>query len=387
MKIATAFNNEGNRLTVTEQDCSVVTYGYDNIYQLTSETRTGTNAYNITYQYDSAGNRTQMIKNGTTTSYTYNNNNQLLTETTGGVTVTYAYDLNGNLLSKVSGGNTTSYTWDWNNHLLDVSEPGGNTLYEYDGDGTRISKTQSGVKTKYINDVALMLVQVLMETDNTGVVQAIYTYGNGLISMNRAGVNSYYNYDGLGSARQLTNSSGAVTDSYTYDSFGNLIASSGTTANSYGFTGEQQFGEADNLVFLRARYYDSRVGRFMQRDPIGYSAGLNLYTYCGSNPVNWVDPLGLRPPGFEDCWTDCMNTMLLGLPGIPGAICGGALGTASKIAAAAKAPNLAAMLAILPAWMGGAALGCGIGCGLFGPGTPDFPPDPWYPYPPPWVWP
>jgi len=307
------YDNVGNRLTVTEQDGSVVTYGYDNIYQLTSETRTGTNAYNITYQYDSAGNRTQMVKNGATTSYTYNSNNQLLTETSGGTTVTYAYDLNGNLLSKTASGNTTSYTWDWNNHLLSVTEPAGTTVYEYDGDGTRIIKTQAAVMTKYINDVALGLVQVLMETDNTGVVQAIYNYGNDLISMNRAGTNSYYNYDGLGSTRQLTNSSGVVTKSYTYDSWGNLIASSGSVVNTYGFTGEQQFGEADNLVFLRARYYDPRVGRFISRDPllsIEYYARrgmdlrklkawstvkprwLNPYIYCLNNPVNLIDPTG-----------------------------------------------------------------------------------------------
>jgi RHS repeat-associated protein len=131
-----------------------------------------------------------------------------------------------------------------------------------------------------------------METDNAGVVQAVYTYGNDLISMNRAGTVSYYHYDGLGSTRQMTDSSEAVVASYTYDSFGSLIASSGTVVNAYGFTGEQQLNEADNLVFLRARYYDSRVGRFISRDPIGYEGGLNLYTYCGNNPVMFVDPLG-----------------------------------------------------------------------------------------------
>jgi RHS repeat-associated protein len=132
-------------------------------------------------------------------------------------------------------------------------------------------------------------------------------------------------YDGLGSTRQLTNSSGSVTVSYTYDSFGNLIASSGAAANVYGFTGEQQFGEADNLVFLRARYYDSRVGRFISRDRIlapmriedsfiwalplliAKPEVLHPYIYCGNNPVNWVDPYGL---GWWDSFVDWVRSWL-----------------------------------------------------------------------------
>ena len=97
----------------------------------------------------------------------------------------------------------------------------------------------------------------------------VYNYGRGLISMKRAGANSYYHYDGLGSARQLTNSSEEVVAAYIYDGFGNLVAIFGPSFNNtYGFTGEQQFNEPDGMVFLRARYYQPSIGRFISRDLI-----------------------------------------------------------------------------------------------------------------------
>ena len=222
-----------------------------------------------------------------------------MTETINSDTViNYAYDLNGNMVSKGDGSDTTLYEWDWENRLVQMTNdqiPMTN-YYEYDGDGNRIQKTevrgQTTETTKYINDVASPLVQVLMETNESDTVLATYTYGNDLISMNRAGVNSYYHYDGLGTVRQMTDDTETIVASYTYDSFGNLIASSGATTNAYGFTGEQQFEEVDNLVFLRARYYDASIGRFISRDPIHYWGGINLYGYVKNNPVNYIDPLG-----------------------------------------------------------------------------------------------
>jgi RHS repeat-associated protein len=170
-------------------------------------------------------------------------------------------------------------------------------------EGKTISRARERNGVRYIlciNDVSLRLVQVLMETDNAGIIGASYTYGQGLISMDRAGADSYYHYDGLGSARQLTDSAGVLAASYTYDSYGNLIASSGTAANTYGFTGEQQFGEADNLVFLRARYYKPSIGRFISRDPIGYGDGMNVYEYVKNNPVRYTDASGLECNGKKN---------------------------------------------------------------------------------------
>ena len=271
---------------------------------------------------------------------------RLVTLGTTITTFTYSYDDNGNLLSKTDGINTTTYTWDYENRLVGTTEDERVTQYEYDGDGNRISKTVDGVTTKYINDIAAPLVQVLMETTDEDTVIASYTYGNDLISSTKYDVLNtiYYNYDGLGSVRQLTDDTEAIVALYTYDAFGNLIASSGTSENTYGFTGEQQFKEADGLVYLRARYYDARVGRFISRDPILEPRGvgnnfvwllpyltsqpqsLQAYEYCGNNPVNRIDPTGKIsvPPDALACLL-CMAAVEIGCywgcVGYPGDFC------------------------------------------------------------------
>ncbi|MBI4707834.1 MAG: RHS repeat-associated core domain-containing protein, partial [Candidatus Omnitrophica bacterium] len=110
----------------------------------------------------------------------------------------------------------------------------------------------------------------------------------------------YYHYDGLGSVIALINSAGAVIEKYEYDVFGNTIIrdSAGATqqsssaGNRFMFTGRELDSET-GLYYYRARYYSPQIGRFLQRDPVGYAVDINLYRYCNNNPLNWVDPWGL----------------------------------------------------------------------------------------------
>ena len=108
-------------------------------------------------------------------------------------------------------------------------------------------------------------------------------------------ITSYYHYDGLGSTRALSSESGAVTDHYNYDAFGNLLDKSGRTINHYRYTGEQ-FDANSGFYYLRARYMNPQVGRFVTMDEF---AGLNRdpyslhkYLYANANPVNMIDPSG-----------------------------------------------------------------------------------------------
>jgi RHS repeat-associated protein len=95
--------------------------------------------------------------------------------------------------------------------------------------------------------------------------------------------------------RFLTDNAGAVTDSYDYDAFGLPITTTGTTPNTYLYSGEQ-FDSAAGLYYLRARYYNPPTGRFETMDPVAGKIAdpktLHKYVLTGNNPVNWIDPRG-----------------------------------------------------------------------------------------------
>jgi RHS repeat-associated protein len=105
-----------------------------------------------------------------------------------------------------------------------------------------------------------------------------------------------YQNDGLGSERALTDISGNIIQSYQYEEFGAATMSLGTSQQPFGYAGEEQDKEPQ-LEYLRARIYDPRFGRFLQRDPVRKSGpailGWNQYTYVYDNPTNLKDPLGL----------------------------------------------------------------------------------------------
>ncbi len=118
--------------------------------------------------------------------------------------------------------------------------------------------------------------------------------------MYRGGAGYVYHADGLGSIVGLTDVNGNVAASYTYDSFGNLTASTGTVTNPFRYTA-REFDTETGMYYYRARYYLQGVGRFASEDPLG-TWDKTAYAYVRANPVNFTDPLGLirrRPRGAE----------------------------------------------------------------------------------------
>ena len=197
-----------------------------------------------------------------TLGYTHDSAGHLASMTSSnanGVSVDYQYDQNGNVLT--TGGK--SFTYDSENHLTSMNA--GAVTIIYDGDGNRVSKTVGGVTTSYlVDDLNPTGYPQVVEELTGGAVTRQYTYGLQRISQNQVisstWTPSFYGYDGGGNVRQLTNTSGAVTDSYEYDAFGNEFTTSGTTPNNYLYRGEQ-FDKDLGLYYLRARYYNPATGR------------------------------------------------------------------------------------------------------------------------------
>jgi RHS repeat-associated protein len=113
-----------------------------------------------------------------------------------------------------------------------------------------------------------------------------------LLSQVRAGTSSYYERDGINSVSSLSNSSGVLANTYTYDSFGILSASTGTLTNPFRYTG-REFDAEMGIYEYRARYYDQNVGRFISEDPDGFEAGdTDFYRYAANGPNDFIDPTG-----------------------------------------------------------------------------------------------
>lgn len=261
------------------------TYGYDDIDQLTSESRTG---YSASYTYDANGNRATKTLGGTTQTYNYDDADKLTSITQGGNTVkSFSYDSAGRTTGITVSGNTTSFTYDFESRVTQITYPNQSTnSFTYNGLDTRVGKTDSGGSKTFLRDGAGVTAPVINDS------AASYTPG---ISERRSSASAFY-HGGIKNAESQTASNESVSATVKYDAFGLLVDSSGTFKGPFGYGGPYGYQEDGDsgLTLLGHRYYDSSTGRFLTRDPI--KDGRNWYVYCQSNPIKFCDPDGLVIP-------------------------------------------------------------------------------------------
>ncbi|MGH2597261.1 MAG: DNRLRE domain-containing protein [Actinomycetota bacterium] len=266
---------------VTNQAGAVTNYTFDPLNRLL-EAKTGTTP-DYKYTYDGAGNRLTQNVNGTVTNYTYNAANEL---TTAGST-TYTFDALGERTGD-SGGGSLSY----NNasQTTSITPPGGSaTAMSYAGSG-QAGRTAAGTTTFVTN-----ILGISSETTAGQTIRYTRDPSGNLLDERMSTGNFYYSVDGLGSVVGLTNSTGQLVNTYTYDPYGNQVSSTGTTTNHWKFAAGY-FDQATGLYKFGERYYDPVTGRWTQPDPIPGSQSdpetFDRYVYAADNPINFSDPSG-----------------------------------------------------------------------------------------------
>jgi RHS repeat-associated protein len=301
-KIDYTLDRMGNRRSKTQSVLNPLTenYNYDAVDQLI-EAKYGASR-TVGYQYDAVGNRQWVSDNGATASYTANSDNGYTS--VGGVST--ETDLNGNMVSLPGA----AYAYDAQNRLVSATVNGVRTEFTYDSRNRvvqRVSKRSVGgrglpsVSTLNLTYSGWNLIE---ERNAWGQLEQVYAHGAGideLLLKITTGPAAYYHHDGLGSTIALTGENGELLESYRYDAFGavSVYDSSGSALpaspreNRFLFTGREWLSQV-GLYDYRNRVYSAQIGRFLQTDPIRFAAGdVNIYRYCGNDPANSVDPMGL----------------------------------------------------------------------------------------------
>ncbi|NPC58148.1 RHS repeat domain-containing protein [Caenimonas soli] len=289
-------------------------FEYDNNARLTRETMARDGAItDAVYEYNAGGNRTK--KTVTTaagfeiTTYTYDQADRLTQESVslvpgGSRVTTYTWDVNGNLATKTEPGKVSLHRFDPQSRLIDIrvgatqAEAQAATSivsYSYDASGNRVKKggTQA---SSYVIDASYSPAQVALETKDGG--RTAYVRGLQLIRQTRVNGTTAEDlfplHGHMGTSLGAVDADGDATEQIDVDVFGNLDQVIGLKQEHL-YTGEYWDQDA-RLLYLRARWYDPKIGRFISADPFegkqGDSRSLNRYAYAHSDPVHNTDPTG-----------------------------------------------------------------------------------------------
>jgi RHS repeat-associated protein len=262
-------------------------YSYDQVRRLKTASHPPGPQPGESYTYDAVGNR---LSSHLSTSYSYLANSNRLVEDDQ---ISYQYDEIGSLIERTdrSTGEKHEFFYDHRNRLMGIVIRRGDgtevsrATYVYDAANRRIRAEEGGIVTTFVYDGLNPMLA------GSGPFARRRLYGRATDAIFADEVNGETRWslvDQVGSVRDLIGDDANRVMHYVYDSFGRVVAQSGaTTPNELSYTG-REFGQTSGLGYFRARFYDPRLGRFLQEDPVS----MFRYDYVGNMPLTSTDPSG-----------------------------------------------------------------------------------------------
>ncbi len=300
LSFAYRYDGNGNRTAKTGMQAGVTLGG------VTSEITTGNNALDISYNYDVRGQLLEERRNGTSVCYAYDKAGNRIRKTDAQGEIRYLYNEKNQLVEEESPVDRKQFSYDRQGGIIEEKNLAGIRLFSYnsrhqqtrvetetgsvqenryDAEGLRFELLENGRRTSFVYHDGELLQEEGREEQGTS-----YHLGAGMEAFRRGQELSYYHRDEQLSTTFITGGHGDVLNSYQYDAFGIPLDTTEQLNNRIRYTG-QQYDDVTGQYYLRARYYNPVAGRFMQED-VYQGDGLNLYAYCGNNPVVYYDPSG-----------------------------------------------------------------------------------------------
>jgi len=267
-------------------------YSYDNDYQLTKVEYPDRTS--VEYEYDAAGNRISVKDQNGKTDYKINNLDQY---TQAGME-TFTYDKKGNIASRQMGNISAYYSWDEDNRLTGIIRGDVTINYQYDISGRLITKKTGTTIIHYIWDGA----NLIAETDGNGNIITRYVFGNDIdeiVLATQNNQNAWILQDRIGSTTSTIDDRGLVTGQGNYEVYG-IPQNSVTIGIPQRFAGMRWDDDAQ-LYYVRNRWYDPELGRFISPDYI-QSSLKSQYNYAENSPAHYIDPLGLHQTTTDQNW-------------------------------------------------------------------------------------
>ena len=296
LSFAYRYDGNGNRTAKTGTQAALggittgnnaldISYNYDVRGQLLEERRNGAS---VCYAYDKAGNRIRKTDAQGEIRYLYNEKNQLIAEESPADRKQFSYDRQGGIIEEKNAAGIRRFSYNSRHQQTRVeTETGSVQENRYDAEGLRFELLENGRRTSFVYHDGELLQEEGREEQGTS-----YHLGAGMEAFRRGQELSYYHRDEQLSTVFVTDGQGEIRNSYQYDAFGIPLETTEQLNNRIRYTG-QQYDDVTGQYYLRARYYNPVAGRFMQED-VYQGDGLNLYAYCGNNPVVYDDPSGYK---------------------------------------------------------------------------------------------